>query len=351
MLLGGVVQSPAGVEKKYSKMTNTPGLSIPSHLAIYHWRPVQVGDIPTIKAMLTAAAEIDPREERLSDERIKHIFALLGENIDTNSLAALTTDSMVIALALVFILPADDEHVAMIDGSVHVDYRGRGLGSFILDWMEKRVRQSFEGIEDGKSQLIRMSCAEHQADRIALFEQHHFIPVRYAYKMQRELQQPVPDKELIPELRFEPWSEEQNIPMMHSFNEAFQGHWGLPTITKEIWQQLFTGVLQFRSDLTYLVMNGDKIVAFCLNWVDEGKNEQTGVKEGWVEALGVLPAWRGRGIASALLSKSLYAFSDIGLERAALDVDAQNPTGALRLYEKVGFEAVKRTIMFHKQLN
>jgi hypothetical protein len=78
--------------------------------------------------------------------------------------------------------------------------------------------------------------------------------------------------------------------MMHAFNEAFQGHWGLPTINETLWQQLFTGVPQFRSDLTYLVMNGDEIVGFCLNWIDEGKNEQTGVKEGWVEALGVLPA-------------------------------------------------------------
>jgi ribosomal protein S18 acetylase RimI-like enzyme len=51
------------------------------------------------------------------------------------------------------------------------------------------------------------------------------------------------------------------------------------------------------------------------------------------------------------LSKSLHAFAEYGLERAALDVDAQNPTGALRLYEKVGFGAVKRTIIFQKQLN
>jgi ribosomal protein S18 acetylase RimI-like enzyme len=351
MLLGGIVLSPSGAEQKDSKVTSTPGLLIPSHLANYHWRPIQFGDNSAIKDMLTTAAETNPMEERPSDERIKHIYDLLGENIETNSLAAFSTGSTVVALALVFILPADDDHVAMIDGSVHVDYRGLGLGSFILEWMEKRVHHSFEGIDDGKSQLIRMSCADHQSDRIALFKQHQFSPVRYSYKMQRDLRQPVPEKRLTPELRFEPWCEALNGPMMHAFNEAFQGHWGLPTINETLWQQLFTGVPQFRSDLTYLVMNGDEIVGFCLNWIDEGKNEQTGVKEGWVEALGVLPAWRGRGIASALLSRTLQAFSDIGLERAALDVDAQNPTGALRLYEKVGFEAVKRTIIFHKQLN
>jgi ribosomal protein S18 acetylase RimI-like enzyme len=332
-------------------MIDIAGNAIPTHLTIYEWRPLQIGDISAIKDMIAAAAEIDPLEDATSDERIKHIFDLLGDEIETNSLAAVTAQGTMAALALIFVPPSEDDHIAMIDGSVHVDHRGRGLGAFILDWMEKCVSRLFGTIDDDKPQLIRMSCADHQVDRINLFEQKKFIPVRYAYKMQRDLGQPVPDKGLDLELRFEPWSEALNVPLMHAFNEAFQDHWGLLTINEELWQQLFTGVPQFRSDLTYLVMAGDAIVGFCINWVDEGKNNQTGIMEGWVEALGVIPAWRGRGIASALLSKSLRAFSAIGLERAALDVDTQNPTGALHLYEKVGFVAARRAIIFHKELN
>ena len=107
---------------------------------------------------------------------------------------------------------------------------------------------------------------------------------------------------------------------------------------------------QFRGDLTSLAMSGDAVVGFCLNWVDAARNAQTGVKEGWVEAIGVIPERRGQGVAAALLSKALQDFIALGLERAALDVDAQNPTGALALYEKLGFEARKRTILFQKHL-
>jgi len=133
-----------------------------------------------------------------------------------------------------------------------------------------------------------------------------------------------------------------------AFNEAFRGHWGLPEMDEQLWQQFFTGVPQFRGDLTYLAMEGEKIAGFCLNWVDQVKNEQTGIQEGFIEAVGVIPQWRGRGVASALLVHTMREFLKGGMERAALDVDTQNSTGALRLYEKLGFEAVKRTITFTK---
>jgi mycothiol synthase len=90
---------------------------------------------------------------------------------------------------------------------------------------------------------------------------------------------------------------------------------------------------------------------FCLNWVDKPQNKQTGIGEGWIEAVGTLPAWRGQGLASALLVHSMRAFIAEGLQRAGLDVDTQNPTGALRLYEKLGFTAAKRTVIFTKNLD
>ena len=87
-----------------------------------------------------------------------------------------------------------------------------------------------------------------------------------------------------------------------------------------------------------------------INWINEARNRQRGIEEGWIEALGVIPAWRGRGIARALLALSMTQFKGIGMSQAALDVDVQNPSGALRLYEKMGFTLAKRTVHYLKQL-
>lgn len=217
----------------------------------------------------------------------------------------------------------------------------------MLKWLEARARREFAGANTGSPQLLRTSCLGHQADRITLFEHNGFQAMRYSYQMQRSLAEPVEEIPLPDGLRWTQWTRQLDLPLMHAFNAAFSEQWGLQTMNEAAWREFFTGVPQFRGDLTCLVMDGEAILGFCVNWV-QGEAQE---REGWIEAIGVIPSWRGRGIASALLAKSLQMFRDEHLERAGLDVDAQNPTGALRLYEKHGFKIAKETIHFVKQLS
>ena len=70
--------------------------------------------------------------------------------------------------------------------------------------------------------------------------------------------------------------------------------------------------------------------------------EALGHSQGRVDLIGVRPAWRGRGLAPALLAEALRTFAAAGMDAAGLDVDTGNETGALRLYEGMGF-GVHRT--------
>jgi len=60
---------------------------------------------------------------------------------------------------------------------------------------------------------------------------------------------------------------------------------------------------------------------------------------GFVNSLGTLAEFRGRGLGRALLLTAFREFRARGLARAVLGVDAANPTGAVRLYESVGMDA------------
>ena len=71
---------------------------------------------------------------------------------------------------------------------------------------------------------------------------------------------------------------------------------------------------------------------------------------GWVGALGVRRAWRGRGLGKALLLQSFGEFHRRGLPRASLGVDADSPTGATRLYEQAGMHVELEQIVFEKAL-
>jgi ribosomal protein S18 acetylase RimI-like enzyme len=87
-----------------------------------------------------------------------------------------------------------------------------------------------------------------------------------------------------------------------------------------------------------------------MNRYDPLAAERTGLKVGWIGSLGTRRAWRKRGLASALLVASMRAFQAAGLEYAGLAVDAENPTGALGLYESLGFKPYMRNMTFHKTL-
>jgi mycothiol synthase len=73
-----------------------------------------------------------------------------------------------------------------------------------------------------------------------------------------------------------------------------------------------------------------------------------GLSRGWLEHISVRRPWRKRGLATALIAETLRLFQDMGLEEGALGVDSENPTGALRLYESLGFRRHRTGISFRK---
>ncbi len=106
----------------------------------------------------------------------------------------------------------------------------------------------------------------------------------------------------------------------------------------------------FRSDLTFLVLEPRKndMAGFSINFVCPPENARQGQQEGWIAELGVRPRYRRKGIASALLCRSMQAFKDAGLLYAGLSVDTENPTGALSIYRRLGFVPIKTKIAFEK---
>ncbi len=60
--------------------------------------------------------------------------------------------------------------------------------------------------------------------------------------------------------------------------------------------------------------------------------------------------WRKRGLGLALLHHAFGEFYRRGQPKVALGVDAQNPTGATRLYERAGMHVAYEAVAFQKEL-
>ncbi len=88
--------------------------------------------------------------------------------------------------------------------------------------------------------------------------------------------------------------------------------------------------------------DGDEVAGVVFNAIFAAENEALGMQRGWLEHVSVRRPWRGRGVAKALCAASFRLLRDRGIEEAWLGVDGANPTGALQLYEGLGFGTVTR---------
>jgi ribosomal protein S18 acetylase RimI-like enzyme len=317
----------------------------------YTWRPIQYEDLPALHRMLLAADQADDRDFSDPLPDLQTQFDDPWSNPATDSLLAIAPDGRVAAMARTFANPQPpDEARAFLWTEVHPAERGRGLEEFLLDWAEARAYQRVQAMPAGLPRALRYGVEDTQADAIARLERRGYRPIRYFYRMRRDLRQPIPDRRLPGGLTLRRFSPELSRAVLDALNEAFRDHWSFEPVTEQDWDMFFIRRSSFRPALTFVAMDGDQVAGLSFNTVNVEENARSGLSEGWIAELAVRRPWRKRGVASALLCESMRAFDADGLEHAGLGVDTENQTGALRLYEGLGFRPVRRRIAFARSI-
>jgi ribosomal protein S18 acetylase RimI-like enzyme len=227
----------------------------------------------------------------------------------------------------------------MGDGYVHPELQGRGVGSRLLDLYERRAAE-LSGGSTLESAALRGDGA---ADR--LFSGRGYEPVRHFFRMVADLDGALeppawPDGLEVGRLDVE----REGRAAYDAIVEAFAEEWGFQIRPWEEFREWRFGAGRFDPTLCPVVTDGDEIAAVSLNdWKTNGD-------WGWVDLLAVRPAWRRRRLGEALLRETFREFRSRGERQVALAVDAQNPTGATRLYERVGMRRLWEAVLYRKEL-
>ena len=235
----------------------------------------------------------------------------------------------------------DGQLIVTVRGGIHPAYRRRGLGGPLLDWQVRRADSDIVDVE-----IEAVNAGGH-----ALLASRGFRPIRYYRVMQRWYDdQPVrvpslPDGFAM--IEFDPAYDER---LRLAYNEVFTGQWGFRPKDRDHWTKWFTGHRAFRPALSRLVVDGDRLAAFAHGYEFTVDTELTGVRELWIGQVGARQEYRGRGLARAAVSAVLRAGQVAGFERSSLGVDADNPTGASRLYESLGLVTVSSKVQHRLSL-
>lgn len=237
-----------------------------------------------------------------------------------------------------------DAEALEAQGWVLPSRRGLGLGTFLVDRFERAAVAAAPSLERRPLLVRTYFTAEDDAAR-ALFAARGYELVRHFFHMSVDLDAVSADPPDVPDgltLRaLDPGTDGRAV---HELIEhAFSEHWNWTAMTFENFWRRIAGRDDFDPSLNLLAFEGERLVGAALNVIKLG--------EGWVNDLGVHRDARGRGIGELMLRHSLALFKSRGLQKAALGVDASNATGAVRLYERVGMNVVRRFDTYDKELD
>jgi len=230
-------------------------------------------------------------------------------------------------------------------------WRRKGIGHTMLLWMENRLRDLASTHPPEIRKSFQVDVSQFQTGTTAMLERSGYQPTRYFYEMVRPALDTIPEFPLPAGLEVRPVLPEHYQAIWKSVDETSQDEWAYKEPTEDDYREWLESA-HFQPHLWQVAWDTatEQVVGHVLTFIDAPENEQLSRRRGYTEGIGVDRSWRRRGLARALISRSLEAQKAAGMTESALAADGDSPSGVARLYESCGFQIVKRTTIYRKPM-
>jgi mycothiol synthase len=215
--------------------------------------------------------------------------------------------------------------------AVHPEARGRGIGTALLAWTERRSREA-------GGTIVGQSVPDADVGASALFERHGYERMWRSWILSCAIDGPPSAPELPPGYAFRPFRLGADDREVYEVIERAFNEWpDRDPYAYEDWRAIIVDADGFDPALQ-LVIERDGAIVGTANLADpEGQGAGRG--EGWIPQLAVAREHRGLGLGRALLLQAFVVFHARG--RASVGLSTDSRTGALGLYEHVGMRVTR----------
>lgn len=235
-------------------------------------------------------------------------------------------------------------------GRVDPDFEDLGIGTWMMHWAEQRALRVLPSVPAELRFAPRVGTFREALKPRKLFEDMGYQHLRSSYNMLIEMNAPVPEPVWPEGITLRTYNPDTDAEAVYrAAKDSFRDHFGY------IEEPFEEGLIHFKHfwehdsadpTIMFLAMDGEEIAGVNLCRPHSFDDPDLG----WVDTLGVRRPWRKRGLGLALLRHSFNEFYRRGKRKVGLGVDAQNLTGALRLYESAGMHIHQIFDRYEKEL-
>lgn len=308
-------------------------------------RPLTVEDIAAWNRLMAEIERVDATGEHYNEADLAEELANPALTLGKDALGAWRGGELV-GYLVVYPRGTDDQLKCHLSGGTRPDVRGTGVGGLLVDAMRHRADEIHREGHPGKPGLLVLGGVTGNEPQADLLQRVGLVPERWSFTMRCDLHGELDPAPPVPEgLELRGYDDGLDAAMREAHNEAFLDHPNFTPWTEAMWKQWVSGSRNFRPRLSYAVLDPARpgqVAAYLQSNEYDAYLEQTGRREAYVAKVGTRRGYRGLGLAGLLLRHALHAYRAAGYDEASLDVDSENPTGALGIYRRAGFEVERR---------
>ena len=315
------------------------------------WRALTRDDANELAELNSAAERVDDEgESRDADEFAEDFDGSSVDSVD-GSRGAFVDGRLVAATILYGRTEANPAHRIFVWGTVHPEFRGRGIGRALIEWATVAGARITERRFPGAPGLLQFSVYDQSAAELALLKACGATEFRHDLRMKMSLAGHGGKTRIPDGFTLFNYEEALSEEFRETHNIAFvPDHPGSTLQTVESWPRVAgESSPSFRSDLSFGLRDEATglIAGYLFCRYHEAETEATGRRDLHINYVGTRREFRGRGVASTLIHAAADRAADQGFDTASLNVVADNPTGAVRVYQRLGFTVRREFIILN----
>lgn len=312
-------------------------------------RPITREHVNAWAGLIESIRVADGHDEVLGADDLLEDFDGPAYDFERGSVGVYDGEAMVGHATLMLRAQADPVDQIFMWGGVHPGHRARGIGGWLVSWAEQAAAALHRERFAGTPLTMRANCPAHVHGAVALFEAHGYQQTRWFRTMVRDLAEPLPASQVSAEIEVLPLTPERSADAHLIRNESFRDHWGSIPLSDDEWKH-FIGYSAFRPAFSFVAYAAGQPAGVVISHEYDAFTKAKGKRDAYIVTVGTLASARKQGIATALLARAMAAARDDGCESASLEVDADSPTGALGLYQRLGFTVTDTWVTLTKDL-